>query len=327
MGNTIQTEPVYSDFAYDDAFRTLESECDDVVLSFINFFFHENYDSTARIRRLRNEHFIEHKDHSEDKRITDSYLEVIFENIIRKYHIECESKPYDDTILVRLFEYDSQIALDDSELSPARLCIRFPNSGILVLRKGKRMPACALLEIQTPGGTVSYEIPILYESSFSINMIFAKKLYFLIPFYIFNLESRFEDIESSPDRLEEFAELLKNIMHRLDQEVASGNLSVFSHSVIISLTHKVAYKLTFSRKHLNKKVGDIMGGKVMDLEVIKAHNEGITQGISQGISQGLSQGIKTGVDNSIQKLATHYRKNDPSLSESEALKMAESILK
>ena len=36
-------KPVYSDIAYDDAFRTMEGECDDVLIPFVNYFFSENY--------------------------------------------------------------------------------------------------------------------------------------------------------------------------------------------------------------------------------------------------------------------------------------------
>ena len=64
-------EALYSDTAYDDAFRTMEGECDDLLLPFINHMFGEEYDKSAVIKRLRNEHFIEHADGSEEKKITD----------------------------------------------------------------------------------------------------------------------------------------------------------------------------------------------------------------------------------------------------------------
>ncbi len=45
--------------AFDNAFRTVEGECDDVLIDFVNFVFHEKYDKTAVVVRLRNEHHIE----------------------------------------------------------------------------------------------------------------------------------------------------------------------------------------------------------------------------------------------------------------------------
>ena len=35
---------IYSDTAYDDAFRTMEGECDDLVIGFVNHMFDEKYE-------------------------------------------------------------------------------------------------------------------------------------------------------------------------------------------------------------------------------------------------------------------------------------------
>ena len=63
-------------FAYDDAFRTLESECDDVLIPLVNYFFDEDYDMTAKITRLRNEGYRGKPDKSLQKRITDSRFAI-----------------------------------------------------------------------------------------------------------------------------------------------------------------------------------------------------------------------------------------------------------
>ncbi len=36
------------------------------------------------------------------------------------------------------------------------------------------------------------------------------------------------------------------------------------------------------QKQMQKKVGDLMGGKVLDLDIIKAHDDGIEEGKAQG---------------------------------------------
>ena len=48
-----KASPLYSEFAYDDAYRTMETECDDIVIPFVNYFYNENYDKNAKITRLR----------------------------------------------------------------------------------------------------------------------------------------------------------------------------------------------------------------------------------------------------------------------------------
>lgn len=58
------------------------------------------------------------------------------------------------------------------------------------------------------------------------------------------------------------------------------------------------------------------------------HCESLKQeGYESGLSQGLSQGISQGIADSVKKLAAHYMQETPELSQAEAIKMAESILK
>jgi hypothetical protein len=87
--------PVYSETAYDDAFRTMEGRCDDLLIPFVNNMFGEKYDESAVVKRLRNEHYIEHEDGSEEKRVTDSFFDITCNNITKRYHLECESPKYD----------------------------------------------------------------------------------------------------------------------------------------------------------------------------------------------------------------------------------------
>ena len=72
--------------------------------------------------------------------------------------------------------------------------------------------------------------------------------------------------------------LHRGIIDTLEELVAEGVLSSFSKDVIISLINKVSYKQLMKEKQTQKKVGDLMGGKVLDLDIIKAHDDGIKEG-------------------------------------------------
>ncbi len=314
---------VYSDFAYDDAFRTIETYCDDVVIDYINYFFGESFSRSAKISRYRNEHFVTHEDHSEEKDITDSHITVSENGITKRYHFECESGKYNGSLLVKMFRYDSQIAIDSGTYSNARLYVDFPYSGLLMLRSGKNTPDSAQVFIHTPGGEISYDIPIMKVSDFSIDDLFDKKLYFLIPFYIFNLESEIKKNDTDDKYVSELADTYRMILSRLEDDVLSERLSTDSNDVIILLTHKVLFKLTMNSVNTQRKVGGVMGGKVLELDYIK----GIRDGREQGREEGIEQGIEQGTDSAIQKLANHYMKENPELSEKEALEMAAAILR
>ena len=57
----------------------------------------------------------------------------------KRYHIECEEQ-LDGSILVRIFEYDAQIALDDRMIDGAELTVSFPHSAVMALRYANSTP-------------------------------------------------------------------------------------------------------------------------------------------------------------------------------------------
>ena len=282
-------DPVYSGTAYDDAFRTMESECDDILIQLVNYFFNENYDANAKVKRMRNEHFVEHEDNSEDKRVTDSHFIIQNGNVSKRYHLECESSRYDGTILVRVFEYNAQIALDTAETGISELHIKFPYTGLLLLRETTRAPQTAKIIIDTPGGSATYEVPIVKESDFTIDTIFEKRLYILIPFFIFNFESRLHEINEDDTKSDELAAFYSQLLDRLEKEQKEGRLSELSYSVIIKLTNSVMFKLSMKNENIQRKVGDVMGGKVIDLPEIRLYRKGKSEGYAEGVAEGIAQ--------------------------------------
>ena len=144
----------------------------------------------------------------------------------------------------------------------------------------------------------------------------------LLPFYVFNLEKGLDTIEEDSGELAVFVELYRNIAGRLDSDLAKGYLSQFSHGVIISLIHKVMYKMNVKRSNIRERIGDIMGGKVLELDIIKARHEGLAIGEARGEARGRASER----ENLIKKLAASYMKQDSSLTEEEAMEMARAIL-
>ena len=98
---------------YDDVFRTLLTDCTELMIPVVNEIFHTHYTGKETICLLQNEHFIKMPDGSEQERITDSSFEIISEETAptaqplknqvyggsascntsqrKRYHIECQS--------------------------------------------------------------------------------------------------------------------------------------------------------------------------------------------------------------------------------------------
>ncbi len=280
-------DSLQSDTPYDDAFRTMESEFDDLVIPLVNHMFGTAYGKDAVIKRFRNEHFVKHESGRDEKRVTDSGFEITDNEITRVYHLECESKKYDGTILVRIFEYDSQIAKDMAESDMFNLRLKLPNTGLLLLRSTGKEKQKAEIEIEFPDGQVGkVYVPILKISDYDIDRIFAEKLYMLLPFYIFKFEKRLKSIDKDERALEEFADMYRDIVSRMNEELEKGVLSVVTYYAIIKLIKKVAYNIATKHVNIQRKVGSAMGGQVLDLPEIRIRNEGREEGREVGREEG-----------------------------------------
>ena len=77
---------------------------------------------------------------------------------------------------------------------------------------------------------------------------------------------------------------------------------------------------------VQKRVGDIMGGRVLELDIIKAHREGKSEGRTEGRTEGRNEGRNEERANNIRKLAENYMSKDATLTEEEAYEMARSVL-
>jgi len=175
---------------YDDVFRTLLNDCSSLIIPIVNEIFHESYSGDEAVELYPNQHFINGQDGKERERITDSCFGIRGRSL-KKYHIECQSTS-DDTMLVRMFEYDAQIALDAGEVNDGVLTVRFPASAILYLRCRATTPDVLTVRIELPGGrSAAYDIPAMKAQRYTPEEIFSKGLLFLIPFHIFAHEGRF----------------------------------------------------------------------------------------------------------------------------------------
>ncbi len=273
---------------YDGAFRTILNDCRKLIIPVINEIFREEYTGEERIEFLPNEHFLDQQDEADKERITDTNFRVIGK-ITKKYHLECESSLPDGKITIRLFEYDAQIALDEGEVTEETLTVTFPNTAVLYLRNYKKTPDKMKYVIVTPGGTVKYDIPLMKVQNYTLDDIFEKRLLLLIPFYIFSHEKNFPEYNSNEQKLEKLKSEYRYILERLDELEQQGVIGAFDKRTIIELSSDVVKEIAQKYGNVQKGVGDIMGGALIETEARTILNQGIKQGKTQGISETKKQ--------------------------------------
>ena len=277
---------------YDGAFRTILNDCRKLIIPVINEIFKEHYTGEEEIRFFPNEHFLDQQDAADKERITDTNFQIIGITA-KKYHLECESSLPDGRITIRLFEYDAQIALDEGEVTEETLTVTFPNTAVMYLRAYKKTPDKMKYVIITPGGTVQYDVPIMKVQSYSLDEIFEKRLLMLIPFYIFSHEKSFSEYNNNEQKLEELKTEYRIILERLDDLEKQGIIGAFDKRTIIELSSDVIREIARKYENVQKGIGAMMRGPLIQTEARTILNRGISQGKKETALRMLKMGKLT----------------------------------
>lgn len=264
---------------YDDVFRTMLNDCVRFVLPLLNEVFGEHYDGTEKIIMANDYHFKNMQDGREEKIITDSSFKVVKGDYVKKYHLECQST-IDNSMSLRIFKYDAQIALDDAvmegEDGKKVLVLTFPHSAVLFLRSNDSVTDAMELKFVTPGGKISYSIPVIKMQRYSLKDIWEKEIYLLIPFYIFTHEANLNKYNKNRELLQNLLDEFVEISNKLNELADIGKITEFEKRTIIELSKKVVDSIARKYSNIRKGVDRIMGGKVIETEAKKILNYGIS---------------------------------------------------
>ena len=235
-----------------------------LAVPLINEVFHTSYPEDVKITQLRNEH--QQKD---GEIITDSCL------LIGKkmYHIECQSTD-DTTMAIRMIEYDFAIAVENAEKQGRRYRIEFPRSCVLFLRSSGNTPDYLEADVIFPDGkTHVYSIPAIKMADYTKDHIFEKNLLMLLPFYIMRYEKKKHDMRKNLELLQILLDEYDEIRINLEKELTeTGKAELYTN--LTKLIVKIADHIFEKEEDIRKGIGDIMGGKVLELESERLKAEG-----------------------------------------------------
>ena len=137
---------------FDDVLRTIQERLPKLLIPLINEVFHTSYSLEEEVTRLPEEY-----QEVLSKVVADSCNKIA--DIV--YHVECQSKK-DDSMVLRMVEYDFMIALSDSIRNREWTNMKFPRSCIVYLRSTKNTLSEEKMEIEFPDGQrVTYNVPVL----------------------------------------------------------------------------------------------------------------------------------------------------------------------
>ena len=253
---------------FDDVFRTMLEKMPQLAIPLINEVFGTSYLEDIKIIQKRNEHQTQN-----GRVITDSHLLIAN----RVYHIECQSTD-DSTMVIRMIEYDFAISLEQVQKENGRYRMYFPQSCVLYLRGIKKRDAISVEIVMPNGGTVEYTVPVVQVQEFTCDDMLRKRLLFLLPYHVIKYEQE-KDLDTDREKWKEFLDECKKIESYLEENfLEKGNEK--SYRDMIELIIRIADHVFRDNEKVRKGFGDVMGGKVLELESDKLIQRGIEQGIA-----------------------------------------------
>ena len=267
-----------NDKPFDRTFRTMAEKMPELLIPLINEVFGTDYPLDEEVVQLRNEH---QKD--KDSITTDSFVGI--RNAM--YHIECQSVN-DNTMAIRMFEYDAMIAIENAMAKEKGIYKVFmPKSCVLYVRANEATPKNHQVIVVFPDGNEhTYQIPCIRCDEYSVEEIFAKNLLFFLPYYM----ARYQNLKTVDDqKVYQILEEVKDISDRLAavaEDVQKKKLVMDLTKLIVQLSDYIFEKETTIRKG----VDNIMLNKPYMLESERLRLEGFTQGEQKGRSEGMTEG-------------------------------------
>ena len=261
---------------FDDVFRTMIEKMPYLAVPLINEVFHTSYPQDVPIVQLRNEHQQEN-----GEIITDSCLKIGG----KLYHIECQSVD-DTTMAIRMIEYDFSIAVENAQKLGRRYRIEFPKSCVLYLRSGNNTPDFLEVEMAlSDEHTLLHRIPTIKLEGYTKDSIFEKNLLMLLPFYIMRYENDIHEMRENPELFQNLLNEYEEIRAKLIKELSGDDKAVL-YMDLNKLIIKIADYICQSEEVVRKGIGEIMGGKVLELESERLLAEGKAIGKAEGETKG-----------------------------------------
>ena len=248
---------------FDDVFRTMQEKMPEQTIPLINAVFGTQYPIDTEIIQGRNEHHTEN-----GEVITDSYLVIGG----KRYHIECQSTE-DQTMVLRMIEYDFAIGLENARKVDGIYRIQLPHPCILYLRGENQDTLLSMELVLFDGRIIKYQVPVIRMEWYSLNEIFEKNLVILLPFYMMRYEKMKEQVETDSELRERIFQECRAIEQYLEKGFLKKGMEKEFRDMT-ELVNRIGDYIFLKQQKVRKGLGEIMGGKVLELESDKLIKKG-----------------------------------------------------
>ena len=266
---------IQNEKTYDSVFWTAVVRMTRFIIPLVNEAFGEHYTDKADVTLIPGKQSTEQTDSSFVEREMDAFAKLSESGVSKNYHFEMETGT-DRTFAIRIAEYTAGAAQRSVTLTETGARTVIPYSAVIFLRAGNEVPDKLRMEIEYPGGVASYDAPVLKIKNYSVKELIDKKLLLLLPFYGFNFDERFAEMETAG--IGELRKALDEVNDRLSGLVESGVIDETQKGHLLDWTKRVLDKLTVKYKNVTKGVDDLMGGYILHTRTDDILDQGRSEG-------------------------------------------------
>ena len=179
------------------------------------------------------------------------------------------------------------IGIEHAEKQGRRYRIEFPKSCVLFLRSSENTPDYLETDVVFPdGNTYLYSIPAIKMADYTKDSIFVKKPVNAVAILYYEIRVKKDMIfNNNPELFQMLLNEYEEIRVNLEKELTETGKSEL-YTDLTKLIVKIADYIFRKEEDVRKGIGDIMGGKVLELESERLKAEGRTEGEAIGQIQG-----------------------------------------
>ena len=154
------------------------------------------------------------------------------------------------------------------------VALRYPYAAVMVLMPEGDIPRHIRVTLrEADGQDMSYLVPVIRLDRYTLNDIFEKGLMILLPFYLYNFASEFEEMEADQTRREALEDAVLEIVDRLEQMVTSDELRSCHWLSVVDQLYMVNMSWLSQYNHLDRTVGQIIRGAYIRASSFRAAEE------------------------------------------------------
>ena len=157
------------------------------------------------------------------------------------------------------------------------------------------------------GQQIVYRVPLLRAQNYTVDSIFQKRLLILLPYHILRYESFLKNSGSNTKKLEQLLTDYQKISDALEQCTDDQKSTLYID--MIALIEEIAdYIIPKDNKNVRERLGDIMGGKILQLESERLRELGEAKGRKTERIEAIQNMIK--YDVSKEKILQDYSEEE-----------------